>query len=485
MTPTVVGIDLGTSGCKAGAFTLDGEQVGRGSAPCTVRRPRPGWVEQDPEEYWTSAVTAIRQAVRGVDPASVIALAVCGHTPSLVLVDDAGTPVRPAIVWQDSRAAAEAAALDAEVPAVEWREWLGMDLPRNASYPPARLRWLQRHEPAVLRRIRCALQPKDYLNFRLTGVMGSDYWSSKGLVHLQTGEPVTALADLVGLDHTLAPPCSYPHHLLGSLSPTPAGQIGLPAGIGVATGWSDAMAGMLGSGALAGSGLAFDIAGTSEIVGLTTHREPGRTDGVLVAPVLDTDLHIVYGPTQSSGGAVQWCLDTLYPDTPEADVDVLAAPDAEDLIFLPYLEGERAPIWDARARGVFFRISSTHTRAHFLRAVLEGVAFSVRHVLETAQQGTGIDVAEVRVCGGGQSHRRNALKAAVTGKPIRPALVSEGGTLGAAMLAALAAGRFAGIGEAGGAMVRLAPPIEPETRGKYDTRYREYLALYRAVRDLY
>jgi xylulokinase len=491
MTAVVIGVDLGTTSCKAGAFSLDGQQLGHGIAPCRVSRSFTGWVEQDPRHYWDAAAAAIRQALIHIEPTSVLAIACCGHTPGLVLVDHAGRPVRPAIIWQDTRATAEATALDAEISPAQWRDWLGMELPRNASYPPARLRWLHLHEPDVLDRTYKLLQPKDVINYHLTGIMASDYWSSKGLVHLVTGEPVAAYRDLLAIDPMLAPGCRYPHHLLGSLVHEAAERLGLPAGVPVATGWSDAMCGMLGTGALAAGGMAFDIAGTSEIVGLTSEHEPAQHEGVLVAPVLDTPLRIVYGPTQMSGGAIQWFLTTFWPDRESAGartLDDCIAPTADRLLFLPYLEGERAPIWNAQARGVFFRLSSTHTREQVLRSILEGVGFSIRHVLEAAERATGITPVEVQLSGGGViSHTWNQIKADVLGKTIYPTVVRDGGTLGAAMLAAMGVQYFPDIGSASAAMVRVEAPLEPvsDRRQTYQQLYEEYRRLYYSVRDLY
>jgi xylulokinase len=489
--PVVIGVDLGTTGCKAGAFSLSGELLGQGACSCTVNRPLPNWVEQDCSQYWESAVGAIRQALASIEPSAVIGLACCGHTPSLVLLDGDGRPLRPAIIWQDGRASAEASTLEQEIVAEQWKDWLGLDLPCNASYPPARLRWLRTHEPEALLRTRQLLQPKDYLNYLLTGKIASDYWGSKGLVHLRTGEPIEAYRSVLGIDPALAPPCRHPHHLLGSLSSESAGALGLAKGVPVATGWTDALCGMLGTGALAQSGSAFDIAGTSEIVGLTSSNEPVNHAGVLVAPILDTDLRVVYGPTQTSGGAVDWFVSTFLSKqgTRESVVlDDLPVSNSADLLFLPYLEGERAPIWDPKARGVFFGVSLEHTKTDFLRAVLEGVAFSIRHVLETAEQATGLTAGTLHLSGGGATSAVwNRIKSDVLGRTVQPTFVRDAGTLGAAMLAALAVHAFSDLKEASAAMVRQRLPVLANTEMsiRYDQLYRTYRELYRRVRDLY
>jgi xylulokinase len=169
-------------------------------------------------------------------------------------------------------------------------------------------------------------------------------------------------------------------------------------------------------------------------------------------------------------------------------VDHLPAPTSADLLFLPYLEGERAPIWDPKARGVFFGVSLEHTRADFLRAVLEGVAFSIRHVLETAEQATGMTAGTLHLSGGGATSAVwNRIKSDVLGRRVQPTFVRDAGALGAAMLAALAVDAFSDLKEATAAMVRQRPPVLPnkEMSTRYDQLYRTYRELYRRVRDLY
>ncbi len=487
---SVIGVDLGTTGCKAGLFSLSGELLGYGASPCAVKRGAANLVEQDCSEYWESAVESIRQALSKVDPAEIIGIGCCGHTPSLVFLDEAGESVRPAITWQDNRAASEAAALDREFTPQQWKDLLGLDLPRNGSYPPARLRWLRSNEPETLSRTRQLLQPKDYLNYRLTGQLASDYWGSKGLVHLRTGAPVKAYREMFDIDPSLAPRCKHPHEFLGTLTSKSASALGLTEEVLVATGWTDAMCGMLGTGALANSSSAFDIAGTSEIVGLTSLQEPENHPGVLVAPVLDTNLRVIYGPTQSSGGALDWFISGFLSKQSAFDIqsiDDLIGPDSDGLVFLPYLEGERAPIWDPNARGVFYGISLKHTPGHFLRAVLEGVAFSIRHVLETAESASGVSTKDLYISGGGAtSSQWNQIKADVLGKRVKPTLVRDAGTLGAAILAALAAGVFPDLKSAVEGMVRERPTVTPneESHTRYDQLYQTYRELYKRLRGL-
>ena len=199
----------------------------------------------------------------------------------------------------------------------------------------------------------------------------------------------------------------------------------------------------------------------------------------------------MYGPTQTSGGAVDWFVSTFLSKqgTNEARaIDDLIASTSAGLVFLPYLEGERAPIWDPKARGVFFGVSLEHTRAHFHRAVLEGVSFSIRHVLETAEMATGIEAATLHLSGGGATSAAwNSIKSDVLGRRVQPTFVRDAGTLGAAMLAALAVGAFSNLHDATAAMVRERPPVVPdeESHARYNELYRTYRELYHRLRDLY
>jgi xylulokinase len=253
----LIGLDVGTSSCKGGLFDARGRLLALASAPYPVERPQPGHVEQDAEAYWSGAVRCIRQllAAPQARPARLAALSSCGQAPTMVLLDGAGSPLRPAILWQDTRAAAEAEQLAREPGTDTLAQWIGVRWPPDASLPLARLLWLRHHEPQVVARLRTVLLPKDFVHFRLTGRVASDAWSAKGLVHQATRRPVAALRDLAGIDLAAIPPASDAHEVIGHVSPAGAAATGLPAGLPVAAGWTDAMAAMLGTGALDRAGL--------------------------------------------------------------------------------------------------------------------------------------------------------------------------------------------------------------------------------------
>jgi xylulokinase len=491
--PQLIGLDVGTTSCKAGLFDARGNLIALASAPHGVRRWGDGRVEQDAEWYWDGAVRCLREllAAPGADRRHLVGMSACGQAPTMILLDGAGAPVRPAILWQDTRAAAEAAALAEDPGRDVLAAWLGVPWPVDASLPLARLLWLRRHEPESVAQARLVLLPKDFVQLRLTGAVATDTWSGKGLVHQGTRQPIGALRALTGLDLGAVPPALASDEVMGRVSAAGAAATGLPEGLPVAAGWTDAMAAMLGSGGLDRAGLAADVSGTSEVVGLTLGARPAAAGPLLTAPVVDSGRWQLYGPTQSSGGSLGWALQAFASPALETEAALVEAatapPGAGGVLFLPYLEGERAPLWDPRARGAFVGLGSAHSRAHLLRAVLEGVACSVRHILHTAEALAGAPAAELRVAGGGSRLALwNQIKADAVGRPVRACVTSENGVLGAAMLAAVGAGVYGDVTAAGEAMVQLLDPLapDPETAATYDRLYERYVALYPRIKDL-
>ncbi len=488
MRDLLLGVDVGTTNVKASIFAPHGELVAEGAEPSRVERPRDGWVEQDADEIWRAAAAAIRRATAAAPPgARVVGIGVCGHSPTLILLDAAGRPVRRAIVWQDRRAAAEAAEL-AERLGEHAVDLLGGRLPAGPSFPHARLLWLARHEPGALRQAAHALDTKDWVNYRLTGVVASDPWSAKGLANMATGEPIAAWRELLGVDPSLAPPTRPASARCGPIRPEVAAELGLERDAVVAIGWTDGGCAMLGTGCFVAQGAAYEVAGTSEVIGAVVPFKPDDPR-IQSAPGPDPRWTLLMGPTQAGGASLQW-LGRLLDAEPAGLVRLAeqSPAGANGLLFLPYLEGERAPIWDPSARGILFGLASGHGRADAARAVLEGVAHSVRHVLETIEEITSRRFDEVRVCGGGSREPLwNQIKADVLGRTVRCTAQAETGSLGAAMLGGVTAGVFADLGAGAAALVRFGTAYHPrrDPAERHETAHRRYVALYPRVRDLF
>jgi len=466
----LVGIDIGTGSCKVAAYDLSGRVVAEASQQYPMARPHAGWAEQDAMDYWTAAVACLRGVQAGVAARGgrVLGIGTCGQTPTIVLVGADGSPVRPAITWQDTRALDESAELRSRLSADDVLRTLGMAVPLEPTYPPAQLLWLSRHDPDAVRAAAVILQPKDFVNLKLTGEAASDPWDSKGVVNAKTGLPDPAYLALLGIPSALAPRCLGAAEVLGGVTPEVSTLVDVPEGVPVTTGWSDALCSVLGSGSLRDPAAAFDVSGTSEIVGvLATSRPPARSR-LLVAPFLEPGWELVYGPTQTSGDAVRWFGDLTIGGAGRgvsaSRVERLAgrAAGGSRAVFVPYLLGERAPIWNTLARGAFLGLSRADGTAELARAVLEGVAFSVRHVLDTAVEITGKAVSQVYLSGGGSSGGLAVqVRADVLGVPVTVPTRREAATLGAAVLAGLAVGAFASPAQAVAAMVGIERVVLP------------------------
>ncbi len=487
-----LGLDAGTSACKALLVDESGRRHGFARIaypPSTTQLAgADGRREADPEVWWQAARLAIAACLRESDEPPA-ALGLTGATLVPILVDAAGHLLRPAIRWDDTRAIAEAAELRARLPPERLREALGADFPISPAWPLPRLLWLRRHEPAVLERAAGMLQPKDYLALLLTGEIGSDPASCRGLVNLLTGQRPDDLLAALDLPAGVVPPQRPPHAVLGMVREG-LGIPGLPAGVPVAVGTADFPAALLGLG-LDAPGEAFHVAGTTDHLGLLTERRPpsGSSHPLLWAP--DEATGVLYGVISSGGGAWQWFCDAFAVDPSRALAEAATAPaGADGLLFLPYLRGERTPHWNPRARGAFFGLTAGHQRAHLARAVLEGVALALRRVLELVDAQAGQRVALVRAGGGPAATGAglwNRIKANSWKRPLAIAAEPEISALGAATLAARAMGVHLDRASAAGAMCRAGEVVEatPAEVAVYEEVYPRYQALDAALSPLF
>ena len=327
-----IGLDFGTSATKAVLVDSTGKVCARGSAPMTTMRPGASMAEQNAEDYVTSAREAI--AGLGLLDGEVRGIGLSGHTPSVVVVDAAGRPLRPVITWQDTRAELEAIELAAElgdpVPLV------GTSLPWAASACPAKLRWLADHESWIVDETQWVLQPKDYVGLALTGSAVSDPWSSKGLCHVGSRTPAAEVMAATGWPTRVVPVIADGQSSRGSLTDAGAKLLGLPgAGAAVSVGWSDAMAGMLSVGALTNPS-AFVLAGTSSIVGVSVQQAFADAHPLYVIPNTCAPRAVIYGPTQASGASIEW-LAQLFKTTPDGVIEAASGAVGPIPIFVPVL----------------------------------------------------------------------------------------------------------------------------------------------------
>lgn len=475
----VLGLDIGTTSVKAAVVDLRGQRLWASTSPLPALRGPGGMVEQDPQ-HWLDHLSF---AIAAIDAAGLVSgigsVGITSQVNTHVFVDGAGRPLVPAIVWQDGRAAPEAAELDARILPDERLRWWGAPMGIDASHALARMAWMARHRPEVWDRTEAVLLPKDFLIRALTGARVSDPISNIGLV----GPDLTYVEDALALVPGAAA-------RLPRLAPasSQAGRMALiPGGpkVPVAVGIMDAWAGLHGVG-LRAEGDAAYLSGTSEVLAAASERITGEP-GILVFPPLG-GLRVHAGPTQSGGASVTWfCgISGTTPDGMSAEVEA-AGPGLRAPLFLPHLAGERAPLWDATARGAFLGLEAGMGRAALARGVLEGVSLSARLLAESLDRSTGRRT-ETLLCGGGgfRSEIWNQIRANAMGRALRRAAVAEAGVLGAAALAAVAAGLQPDLSAALADLVTYDRTYEPDSReaARYDELFALYRPAYEALRPV-
>ncbi|MHB8620542.1 MAG: xylulokinase [Chloroflexota bacterium] len=482
LEPLLAGLDVGTSNAKGGVFDLAGHPLALASASYAISRPQPGWAEQDPEAWWRAVLAILGDLAGQVDLARVAAVGVCSQVNTHVFVDEAGQSLGPAITWQDQRCAGIAAAIDGSLAEADRVRLWGGPFTVDPSFLLPRVRWFKQHQPEAWPRVRWVLSPKDYINLRLTGHVATDPISPIGLVG--TGRRyIDGVLDLVPECRPLMPPLRPFTHRLGSVS---AAETGLPAETTAVVATMDAWGNLYGSG-LIEPGQAMEVAGTSEIVGvLSAESHPAR--GVITFLPVD-GLYLHAGPTQAGGDALRWLTQVLGRPLEETLAQAADAPAGSGgLVFLPYLMGERAPLWDAEARGVFFGLRADHAAGHLAMAVLEGVAFSARHLLEAIREAAGLRPPAVRSSGGGsRSDLWCQVKADVLGLPVHRLSVRDTGVLGAALMAGVGAGLFPSLPAAAAGMVHVERAFTPNPGHQplYDDLYGLYRSLYPALKPAF
>jgi xylulokinase len=474
-----VGFDVGTTAVKVGLLWLDANgpmEVIRVPYPTT--RPHPGWAEQDPEDWVRTMAACWAGLTRRVGPVRVRSVGLCSQVNTHVLVDASLRPTYPAITWQDTRTAAEAAELDARVDGRRAELW-GGPFTVDASFSLSRLAWLARHEPDAWRSGRWMLSPKDYCLAALCGEVVTDPISPIGLVGPDDRYLPDVVALVPGADQ-LIPPLRAFDAPAGVVSA--GNRVGLPEGVPVAVGTMDAWANVYGSG-LVRPGLGMVVSGTSEIVAVVSDESIPTRGVISFPPVRGKLLHA--GGTQAGGAALDWAAALL-----SVSVDGLlsmasdAMHDPQPIVFLPYLAGERAPLWDPGARGMFLGLTTSTERRHLALAVLEGVAFSVRHLLGECERAAGGPADELRLSGGGaRSTTWNQVQASVVGRPLTVLTTLDSGVLGAALMGMVAAGLEPDLVAAADRRVTTTARVDPDPGAapRLDDLYGVYRDAYPAL----
>jgi xylulokinase len=483
----VVGVDVGTTAVKVVAFTAYGEPLSSWTTPLTTRRPRDGWVEQDPDDWWRACADGLRTVTAGLPAGAVRAVGVVSQVNTHLLTDAALRPLGPAIVWQDTRCAATARELDARYTTAEKTRLWGAPVTLDASYLPARALWFEAERPLQWAAARWLLSPKDYVTAKLTGRVATDRLTS---VRLVDASGAVYLEDAVAAVDGLAarlPPLRDPAETLGPVTDPGLGCGAAP----VVVGTMDAYGAFLGS-ALTAPGRGSVGCGTSLVVAGTAAagagEGPPRTGpGVVAFPRVGA-VRVVAGPTQAGGDALRWWAGASGTTTEAALAECAAAePAPTGIVFTPHLMGERAPLWDADVRGAFLGVGSGATRPALTRAVLEGVAMSARHVLAEVEAACG-PLEPVTLTGGGsRSDLWAQIHADVLARPVARLVVGHAGALGAALLGAVGAGLHPDMEAAADRSVGVERVFIPDltAAGRLDGLYAAYRESYDALKGVH
>jgi len=497
----VIGIDVGTSGVKVIAVDEKGAVAASHTCLYPLEQPRPGWTQQDPEDWWQGTAEALRQVTGSVAGASVRGVSFSGQMHGMVALDDSGAVVRPAILWNDQRTASQCDEIREAAGGLE--KLLGYT--NNdilTGYTGGKILWMKEEEPENYEKTSLVVNPKDFIRYRLTGTLGTDVSDASGFGLFDTKNKVWAweLIDRIGLRRSLFPEVAESIAPVGNVTAAASALTGLPEGTPVFAGGGDAVLSTTALGLLSPGKAAITL-GTSGVVAMAMDGYKENPGGKVQA--FCNNLPGVYhrmGVTLAAAGSYQWYAGSFAAAEKAAQAE--GGPDvyylldkeaegtpagAEGLIYLPYLTGERCPLQDPNARGVFFGIHSRHTRGHFSRAVMEGVACSLRQVYELLIEGSGITTTEFIVSGGGsKSPLWRQILSDVFNAPISvvPA-ASDGGAYGAALLAGIGSGLW--TAEAAMALpesqVKAVP--DPERAALYEKQYRTYCALYPALKSLF
>jgi xylulokinase len=496
-----LGVDVGTSGTKTLAVDAAGKVLAQASATYPCSHPQPLWSEQDPDDWWRATVKTIRQVVKQakLKAADVKAIGLSGQMHGSVFLDKDDQVVRPALLWNDQRTAAECDEIERR--AGGRRRLVTMVAnPALTGFTAPKILWLRNHEPRNFDRTVRVLLPKDDIRRRLTGELATEVSDASGtlLLDVKNRRWSKKLLEKLELDPSLFAQVHESEDVTGKLTADVAKQLGLSADCVVVGGAGDCAAGAIGNG-IVKSGIVSTSLGTSGVV--FVHSDTPQVDP---EGRLHTFCHAVRGKwhmmgvTLSAAGSFGWFADALC----ETDAQLAAkkkqnlfemltteaakAPTGADgLFFLPYLSGERTPHADPHARGAFIGLTLAHTRGHMVRALLEGVTYSLRDCL-TIIESLGVTARQVRTTGGGaKSPFWRQLQADMFGKRVVAMESDEGPAYGVALLAAVGAGEFKDVVEATTRAVQTADDTKPNTaaRKTYDCGLPVYQGLYRSLKD--
>ncbi len=477
----IIGIDVGTSGTKSALFDTEGNCIASATEEYALSQPQNGWAEQNPEDWWRAVCKTLREITKKAN-GEICGVGLSGQMHGLVMLDEDNEVIRPAILWCDGRSSVECCEIEKRMGRDRLIEITAN--PALEGFTASKIMWVKKHEPENFARCRRILLPKDYIRFRLADVYATEVSDASGMQLLDIKKRCWSeeICKELEIDTDLLGEMHESPEITGYVTKEAAVRTGLPEGIPVAGGAGDNAAAAIGTGVCA-NGRAFTTIGTSGVVFAHTDT-----------PIIDKDGRVhtfccavpgawhVMGVTQAAGLSLNWFKKNLAETLSYSEIDRQAAllpVGAEKLLYLPYLMGERTPVLDADARGVFFGLSAMHTKAHMARAVMEGVSYSLQSCRDVIDE-MGIDTSDMAICGGGaKSPFWRQMLSDVFGIPVKTMQSEEGPALGAAILAGCAAGVYKSVEEGCRIAVRSGEKTEPD--GELHMQYKKMYAVYRTL----
>ena len=493
----VLGIDVGTTGSRALLLGEDGRLIASTTADhAPFRSPQAAWAEQDPDDWWRASQEAVRSLLTrtGISPKTISAVGLSGQMHGAVLLDDGGRVLRPAIIWCDQRTEQECRWLDGHVGPARLLELTAN--PALTNFTLTKLLWVRTHEPTIWSRVKHVLLPKDYIRYRLSGEFAIDVADASGTLMLDVVRRRWSqdMMEIVGIDAGVLPALFESPEVCARVSEQGSASTGIPVGTPVVAGAGDQAAGAVGMG-ITRPGTVSATLGTSGVVFAATDRpflDPGGRLHTFCHAIPDR-WHVM-GVTQAAGLSLRWLRDQygLSEAGDRAYESMVTeasgvAPGAEGVLWAPYLMGERTPHRDPNVRAALLGLAASHTRGHVVRAVMEGVAFSLRDSFTIFAE-LGLPVEKVRVGGGGaRSDVWRQIQADAYGMSVETVETEEGAGYGAALLAGVGAGYWKSVDEACDAVVHTAQvtPARADVVPVMSDRYAQYRRVYPALRTIY
>jgi xylulokinase len=485
----LLGLDVSTTGSKALLIDEQGQVIATHNTPHPSSTPKPLWSEQNPADWWNGIVQSIRAVLSEQNQPEISAIGLTGQMHGLVLLDAAGNVLRPSILWNDQRTQAQCDEITETIGFSRLIQLTGNRALTGFTAP--KILWVRENEPEIYARAAHILLPKDYLRLMLTGDYAIDISDASGtsLLDVANRRWSTEVLDALNIPASWMPRLAEGPEITGVISAQAAEITGLKAGTPVVGGGGDQAAGAVGVGAVEPHIISL-VVGTSGVVFAPLKQYAFEPEGRLHAFCHSAPgMWHFMGVTLSAAGSLQWYHDTFTMG--ESFDDLLApvtevAPGSDGLLYLPYLSGERTPYPDPLARGAFIGLTTRHTKAHMTRAVLEGVAFSLKDCFGLMANAGLPTQLELRVSGGGaQSQIWRQIIADVIGSPLVTTNSTEGAAYGAALLASVGAGVFPDVATACKTAIRTGDATEPTHPGAYDNAYRNYRALYPALKSTF